>query len=672
LRRGCKNRHFWILITRPCQRAEFDGDKALSKIPKFKRGNMSVRSKILIILVSVLLVFECLDIVIQKTAVYSKFVQLENSEALKDVSRCLDAIDREIFHLTAFNADWAYWDDAYNFAQSKSPEFVKANLTDSTFKDSKLDMLCFYDSSGKLIWGKIYDVNQNEMTVKRFSNGLEAGDPLMVGFNERNPDRYVKRGIVLTERGPVLVVSRPILQSSKQGPPRGVLVMGRFMDDEMITELSGQTKVNLTLSTLNSELSLRQKKALAQTKKTRAVCIDTPTRGPLMCSAMLKDINDNPAVLLTVLVPRNITTQGREALTYALGSGFVVFVIVLGVLLVVLNVSIIKPLLRLTGLVTSIADTSELNERLNFNRTDEIGVLARQFDIMLEHLNTSRRQLMDSSYINGKAEVASGVLHNLRNSLTPVVTAVETLRSDLHEAPLDKIDLAKKQLASDGLDPAHKADLEKYVDLAGERVTQVCVTAQHQLDTLACRIRDIEAILGSSSLMARSQRVNVSISLNQLITESIAMVSKDLLAGMEVQIDETVRSAPLFKSDRIALLQVFVNLIVNAAESIKTADSKPGRIKITLCHDEPGAIHLVFADNGTGVAPADITRLFDRGYSTKAKADPSGIGLHWCANTIQTMNGRIWIESEGPGKGASAHVRLPIQQESKIDQKENV
>ena len=72
--------------------------------------------------------------------------------------------------------------------------------------------------------------------------------------------------------------------------------------------------------------------------------------------------------------------------------------------------------------------------------------------------------------------------------------------------------------------------------------------------------------------------------------------------------------------------------------------------------DEREQLHLRCKDNGVGIARDDLERVFDKGYSTKSKDTNYGIGLHWCANAIAALGGRIWAASEGPGLGASMHL----------------
>ena len=73
---------------------------------------------------------------------------------------------------------------------------------------------------------------------------------------------------------------------------------------------------------------------------------------------------------------------------------------------------------------------------------------------------------------------------------------------------------------------------------------------------------------------------------------------------------------------------------------------------------EPHLAHVRFTDNGQGIPAEALPRLFERGFTSKARG--SGIGLHWCANTMAAMGGRIHATSDGPGRGACVHLLLPL------------
>ena len=78
--------------------------------------------------------------------------------------------------------------------------------------------------------------------------------------------------------------------------------------------------------------------------------------------------------------------------------------------------------------------------------------------------------------------------------------------------------------------------------------------------------------------------------------------------------------------------------------------------------DNKPMIRLTVRDNGRGFSEEIATRIFQRGFTSKDIANTNGLGLHWCANAVAGMGGRILAESPGEGQGAEFHVLLPAAQ----------
>ena len=67
----------------------------------------------------------------------------------------------------------------------------------------------------------------------------------------------------------------------------------------------------------------------------------------------------------------------------------------------------------------------------------------------------------------------------------------------------------------------------------------------------------------------------------------------------------------------------------------------------------------IIQDDGLGIEADRLKRIFNRGVSTKG-LNSTGIGLHWCSNTVAAMEGKLYAESEGLGNGACFHLKLPV------------
>ncbi len=116
---------------------------------------------------------------------------------------------------------------------------------------------------------------------------------------------------------------------------------------------------------------------------------------------------------------------------------------------------------------------------------------------------------------------------------------------------------------------------------------------------------------------------------------------------------------------RTVLRLVLQNLIINAADAVRDA-GRQGLLRVAaeIVRDaDAEQLHLHCKDDGVGIAKDDLERVFEKGFSTKSRDTNYGIGLHWCANAIAALGGRIWAASEGPGHGASMHLccRWPFQ-----------
>jgi two-component system, NtrC family, sensor kinase len=127
--------------------------------------------------------------------------------------------------------------------------------------------------------------------------------------------------------------------------------------------------------------------------------------------------------------------------------------------------------------------------------------------------------------------------------------------------------------------------------------------------------------------------------------------------------DDSWRAVGVVTVARTVLKMVLQNLIINAADAVHAAGIAQGALHLTADIERgEGApqLHILCKDNGNGIAPEHLTRVFERGFSTKSRNTNDAIGLHWCANAIRSLGGRIWAVSDGPGLGASMHVLLPI------------
>jgi len=619
---------------------------------------MSLRTKILLILVVVVVLYAGLDYGIQRLVVFPSFVALEQDEANKDLNRCFEAIRRESYHLDTFNHDWAAWDDTYQFVQDRNVEYISSNLVAQTFIDNRLNLIYLCDKKGQVVWGEIRNVETwQQMHLQAFPPlALPPEHPLL----SHNSVGSAISGVFPTEFEPMLISSRPIVTTNSEGPIRGTLIMGRFLDEEYIETLVEQTRVDFHLwPVAGNALPVDERKVLDSLSRDGPLLISEDNGDLLRIYGTFPDIEGVPALLVRANIPREISARGNGALRFALFSILLAGIVVLVVLFVLLQKTVVAPIDKLRTHVVRIGKSDDLTTRLSLERQDEIGILAREFDRMVEQLSEARKQLLEKSYRSGIAEMASGILHNVRNSLTPMIVDIHILREEVRKMPIEKIQMALNELSVETVSVQRREKLIQFLDHASRHLAAFVEKLDNKLDNIARRAAHVEGILPERGDLSFQGKPIEEVQLDELLVDAMDLMPDDLRNFVRLKLDPSIKEKAPVKVHRISLRQVITNLLTNAAESIERTGATSGEVEIravTQQVDGVDMIHLTVCDDGEGIEEADLDRIFQRGFTTKRKG-AWGIGLHWCANTMAAMKGRLFTESKGIGHGAVAMLK---------------
>jgi two-component system cell cycle sensor histidine kinase/response regulator CckA len=120
---------------------------------------------------------------------------------------------------------------------------------------------------------------------------------------------------------------------------------------------------------------------------------------------------------------------------------------------------------------------------------------------------------------------------------------------------------------------------------------------------------------------------------------------------------------PLVRANESRLAQVFLNLLVNAAQAIPEGAPTSNEVRIATRVDALGKVVIEISDTGPGIAADEIERVFDPFFTTKPIGIGTGLGLSICHGIVAGLQGAIDVTS-APGKGATFRVTLPSAQAS--------
>jgi sensor domain CHASE-containing protein len=610
---------------------------------------------------------------IQKFTVMPSFQTLEAETAKKNAERVLQALKRELDQIEPSVSDWSYWTDTYEYIKGQYPEYPETNLDEgATLTGLQMNYLGMFDTSGKAVWTQCFDIEEEQLLELGELTGerLNSEHPLLV---HASPAR-VARGLIDTPHGPLMVVAKPILHNDKKHPPAGTLMMGRFLDETAVARLKEQTQLALTITPMDGQAPSdwigSAGKALTHST------VDLVESANLwQASSTLADRYGQPYLSIPVDTPRDITSRGASAVSASLWTLGATGFMLMTAMLFLMQRAVLHPITTLSGQALKIGANDCLDAPLDLNRNDEVGILARTLDEMINRLAEFRRKLLDQSYFSGVAEMASGVLHNIGNAITPVNVKLSALQSDLAAAPVAKMEQATAELASPDTPVERRGDLAKFIELAVTELAGLGKRSHEELGEVAQQLVHVQEILADQEKFSRSARVMETVDMAVVINNAAAGLSPEIKSAMDIDITSSVTENGAVVGSRAALQQVVINILVNAAESILLIDSGKGKATVQAAQEEVEGqpmVHLQFEDNGAVIQPEHLKRLFERGFSTKHQnGSGHGLGLHWCANTLKTLNGRINVESEGVGRGACLHRWLPSTQKSATDSKNN-
>jgi len=143
----------------------------------------------------------------------------------------------------------------------------------------------------------------------------------------------------------------------------------------------------------------------------------------------------------------------------------------------------------------------------------------------------------------------------------------------------------------------------------------------------------------------------------EVVEKTLAIFERQALF-QNITLRKEFSPLPRLVVDASQLQQVFINIILNAAEAMKGR----GTLTIRATSEEEGWLRLEFIDTGHGIRPEDREHLFEPFFTTKEVGQGTGLGLAISYSIIKKHRGEIEVRSE-PGRGAAFIIRLPLRSE---------
>ncbi len=313
------------------------------------------------------------------------------------------------------------------------------------------------------------------------------------------------------------------------------------------------------------------------------------------------------------------------------------------------------------------AKLETLNESVEQQVRERTKDLRREIQERIEtqaKLEETHKQLLEVSRQAGMAEVATGVLHNVGNVLNSVSVSASVVCDRLRKSEVGDLNRAAAMLHG------KNGQLAQYLttDPKGRLIPEFLAKASKLLATerdelivemaaVGEHIEHIKEIVAMQQTYAKVFGVLEPVAPVSLVRDALRMNAAAFDRHRIRVVQQFDEDAPTAMVDRHKVLQILVNLMRNSKYAIDQRAPAERRLEIQVRRTKAGNVAITVRDNGVGIAPENLTRIFGHGFTTKK--DGHGFGLHSGALAAKEMNGSLTVHSDGVGCGATFTLELP-------------
>jgi signal transduction histidine kinase len=280
-------------------------------------------------------------------------------------------------------------------------------------------------------------------------------------------------------------------------------------------------------------------------------------------------------------------------------------------------------------------------------------------------LAETHKELVEASREAGMAEVATSVLHNVGNVLNSVNTSISVASERvalLKASGLGRIAALvsehKNDLPAFFMEHPQGTRLPMFLNQLSEHFASEQQTVLRELESLRGNLEHINEIVSMQQNYAGAGGVAETLRLAEVVEDALRMNEASFERHSTHVACELDPALPLLTLDRNKLLLILVNLVRNAKHACEEREGEDRRVTVRAQVNGNGRTRISVIDNGIGIPPENLTRIFEHGFTTRKNGH--GFGLHSSALAAAEMGGSLHAQSDGPGAGATFTLELPL------------
>ncbi|MCX6666603.1 MAG: PAS domain S-box protein [Euryarchaeota archaeon] len=354
---------------------------------------MKLRTKTLIILGVIFIGLLIIMATVIQPLLINSYLVVEDQSVDRNVQQAVNAFSREFDNLQKQTYDWATWDDTCTFVEDRNQGYIDSNLQDMALQGIGVNIMMFYNTSNDLVFGKAVDLQ----------NGNETPIPLVLlqeltehDWLNHTSGESVVQGLIVLPDAILLFNSRPIRASNEEGPIHGALLVGQYLTDEHIADMSRLIASPLLIARLDSALPKDFETARLSITKDKPTFIKPLNATSIAGYSFINDIFGNPVLILRIELARDTYQRGLSSLELMRTLWYLIIIIVCISIIVILEKLVISPLTKLDKKLIEISASKDISKRMLIKGNDELTTLAKTTNTMLEAIEKSQEKIQEN------------------------------------------------------------------------------------------------------------------------------------------------------------------------------------------------------------------------------------------------------------------------------------
>jgi diguanylate cyclase (GGDEF)-like protein len=365
---------------------------------------MTIRKKILLFSALALGAFLAAVYLVSRFALLSAFARLESDSGRESISHMQNGLRNEQSHLEILAVDYGQWDRTYEFMQTRNPNYLRTELSPDALKGIQVNFVALFDTAGQPVsFRSVGDWSATTDDVRQIAavheNAVNAGL------------KNAPLNGTIELRGHLLMLAfHPIVTTQGQGEPRGTLVLGRELDEAVISSLSRWMGYPVWLEP--ADMATTGLPGTLWTDGSNVARAESDSTS--VNYVAIRDFSGKTRRLLVERTPRSLYLEGKVEIRYLWSLLMLAGAVFCGSLFFFVDEVLMSRIASLSSDISKVTISGDLALRLNASGRDELSDLARTVNTMLAAIQKTKAELMqaqESLRFHAEHDALTGVLN---------------------------------------------------------------------------------------------------------------------------------------------------------------------------------------------------------------------------------------------------------------------